>query len=81
MAETEDNVIWEKLEHLRIQKTDELGNQKKYRDPEPPKLVLSIIGDSKNFVPKPWITTVFKQGLIETVKGAKGIYQLVYYNT
>ncbi|CAG2209309.1 unnamed protein product [Mytilus edulis] len=45
--------------------------QKQHRDPEPPKLVLSIIGDSKSFVPKPWITSVFKQGLIETAKGAK----------
>ncbi|CAC5398402.1 TRPM2 [Mytilus coruscus] len=81
MAETEDNVLWEKLQQLRQKKTNELknqqkktnelGNQQKSRNPEPPKLVLSIIGDSKSFVPKPWITSVFKQGLIETARGAK----------
>ncbi|XP_076101753.1 transient receptor potential cation channel subfamily M member 2-like [Mytilus galloprovincialis] len=81
MAETEDDDIWNKLKQLRQKKTNELkkqqkktngfGMQKQHRDPEPPKLVLSIIGDSKSFVPKPWITSVFKQGLIETAKGAK----------
>ncbi|XP_071166783.1 transient receptor potential cation channel subfamily M member 8-like isoform X2 [Mytilus edulis] len=81
MAETEDDDIWEKLKQLRQKKTKGLKNQQKktngfeiqkqHRDPEPPKLVLSIIGDSKSFVPKPWVTSVFKQGLIETAKGAK----------
>ncbi|CAG2195963.1 unnamed protein product [Mytilus edulis] len=36
-----------------------------------PRLVLSIIGDSSSFVPKPWLTPVFQLGLIETAKGAK----------
>ncbi|CAG2199285.1 unnamed protein product [Mytilus edulis] len=73
--------IWNKLKQLRQKKTKGLKNQQKktngfeiqkqHRDPEPPKLVLSIIGDSKSFVPKPWVTSVFKQGLIETAKGAK----------
>ncbi|CAC5398391.1 TRPM2 [Mytilus coruscus] len=80
----EDNRLWEELRQLRKKKKDELQSrhklledksknkkEKKYRDPEPPKLVLSIIGDSKSFVPKPWITSVFQYGLIETAKGAK----------
>ncbi|XP_052100124.1 transient receptor potential cation channel subfamily M member 2-like isoform X2 [Mytilus californianus] len=80
----EDNRLWEELHQLRKKKKDELQSlhklledksknkrEKKYRDPEPPKLVLSIIGDSKSFVPKPWITSVFQYGLIETAKGAK----------
>ncbi|XP_063431696.1 transient receptor potential cation channel subfamily M member 2-like [Mytilus trossulus] len=79
-----DNRLWDELELLRKKKKDELHSRQKllddkmknksensYRDPEPPKLVLSIIGDSKSFVPKPWITSVFQYGLIETAKGAK----------
>ena len=38
---------------------------------EKPKLVLSVIGDSTSFVPKPWPTSVFKKGLIDTAKGSK----------
>lgn len=45
------------------------------RFPEPPKLVLSVIGDSSSFVPKPWLTSVFQTGLIETAKGAKGMFR------
>ncbi|CAC5398395.1 unnamed protein product [Mytilus coruscus] len=73
MEKTDDNDLWDKLLQLLEKKTNELESQQKrrYRKPEPPKLVLSIIGDSKSFVPKPWITSVFKQGLIETAKGAK----------
>lgn len=37
-----------------------------------PRLVLSVVGDSSSFVPKPWLTPVFQLGLIETAKGAKG---------
>ena len=37
-----------------------------------PKLVLSVVGDSSSFVPKPWLTPVFQLGLIETAEGAKG---------
>ncbi|XP_063432248.1 transient receptor potential cation channel subfamily M member 2-like isoform X2 [Mytilus trossulus] len=68
-----DAKMWTNVLQLLQEKTNELKNQSKrrYRKPEPPKLVLSIIGDSKSFVPKPWITSVFKQGLIETAKGAK----------
>ncbi|XP_063431847.1 transient receptor potential cation channel subfamily M member 2-like [Mytilus trossulus] len=81
MAETAEDDLWVEFQKLRQKKMNELekqqkktsvfGIQKQHRDPEPPKLVLSIIGDSKSFVPKPWITSVFKQGLIETAKGAK----------
>lgn len=84
MAETAEDDLWVEFQKLRQKKMNELekqqkktsvfGIQKQHRDPEPPKLVLSIIGDSKSFVPKPWITSVFKQGLIETAKGAKGIF-------
>jgi len=37
-----------------------------------PRLVLSVVGDSSSFVPKPWLTPVFQLGLIETANGAKG---------
>ncbi|XP_052100154.1 uncharacterized protein LOC127734357 isoform X2 [Mytilus californianus] len=43
----------------------------------PPKLVLSIIGDSSSFVPKPWLIPVLKTGLIATAKGAKD-YLILY---
>jgi len=36
------------------------------------RLVLSVVGDSSSFVPKPWLTPVFQLGLIETANGAKG---------
>ena len=45
------------------------GNAK---HPRHPRLVLSVVGDSSSFVPKPWLTPVFQLGLIETAKGAKG---------
>ncbi|XP_063431693.1 uncharacterized protein LOC134714381 [Mytilus trossulus] len=67
-----DNYLWEELETLREDKTKE--SRARYylgRVPETPKLVLSVIGDSSSFVPKPWFTSVFKAGLIETAKGAK----------
>ncbi|VDI47403.1 Hypothetical predicted protein [Mytilus galloprovincialis] len=69
----EDNSLWENFLQLLKKKTSELENQQngENRKPETPKLVLSVIGDSKSFVPKPWLASVFKQGLIETAKGAK----------
>ncbi|CAG2199288.1 unnamed protein product [Mytilus edulis] len=81
-TEMEKNRLWKELIKLREKKKDELQSrlledrsknkrENPYRDPEPPKLVLSIIGDSKSFVPKPWVTSVFQYGLIETAKGAK----------
>ncbi|XP_052100138.1 uncharacterized protein LOC127734332 [Mytilus californianus] len=66
------NGLWEKLQELRENKTSELrGRHYLGRVPEPPKLVLSVIGDSSSFVPEPWFTSVLKAGLIETAKGAK----------
>lgn len=68
-----ENGLWEELQTLRENKTSELRNRYYLgRVPETPKLVLSVIGDSSSFVPKPWFTSVFKAGLIETAKGAKG---------
>lgn len=77
----EDNSLWENFLQLLKKKTSELENQQKgeNRKPETPKLVLSVIGDSKSFVPKPWLASVFKQGLIETAKGAKGICSLLIF--
>lgn len=74
-----EDFFWENFQQLLKKKTNELEKQQKrrYRKPETPKLVLSIIGDSKSFVPKPWMASVFKQGLIETAKGAKGIFMFV----
>ncbi|CAC5379296.1 unnamed protein product [Mytilus coruscus] len=43
----------------------------------PPKLVLSIIGDSSSFVPKPWLIPVLKTGIIATAKSAKD-YLILY---
>ncbi|VDI13155.1 Hypothetical predicted protein [Mytilus galloprovincialis] len=74
----EENFLWENFLQLLKKKTSELENQQKgpYRKPETPKLVLSVIGDSKSFVPKPWLASVFKQGLIATAKGAKDCFIL-----
>ncbi|KAK3090744.1 hypothetical protein FSP39_014255 [Pinctada imbricata] len=35
-----------------------------------PKMVFSIIGDSNNFVPKPWKKSVFQKALIDTAQSA-----------
>ena len=37
-----------------------------------PKLVLSVIGDSKSFVPRAWPKSVFKRALIEAGKSSGG---------
>lgn len=61
----EDELIPESVDAL----TKNLLEPRKKRYP---RLVLSVIGDSSSFVPKPWLTPVFQLGLIETAKGAKG---------
>ncbi|CAC5398404.1 TRPM7 [Mytilus coruscus] len=67
-----DTNLWKELQNLREYKTSKFGNKDGLRRlPESPKLVLSVIGDSNTFVPKPWLTSVFQSGLIETAKGAK----------
>lgn len=67
-----DTKLWKELQNLRDNKTIELRNKNALRRlPEPPKLVLSVIGDSSSFVPKPWLTSIFQSGLIATAKGAK----------
>lgn len=38
-----------------------------------PTLMLSVIGDSDSFVPKPWPTNVFQTALIEAAKSGEGI--------
>lgn len=42
-----------------------------------PTMVFSVIGDSDNFVPRPWPKTVFQTALIEAAKsgGGKLIFQ------
>ncbi|CAC5398408.1 unnamed protein product [Mytilus coruscus] len=72
MSDLVDTNLWKELQILRRKKIKELTkNEATRRLPEPPKLVLSVIGDSSSFVPKPWLTSVFQTGLIETAKGAK----------
>ncbi|CAG2208932.1 unnamed protein product [Mytilus edulis] len=54
-----------------------------------PGLVLSIIGDSESYVPKPWNTVAFTSGLLQSIQGVKkswviyrgktgGISRLIY---
>lgn len=38
-----------------------------------PTMVFSVIGDSENFVSKPWQTTVFQTALIEAARSGGGI--------
>lgn len=38
----------------------------------PPTMVFSVIGDSDNFVPRPWPKTVFQTALIEAAKSGGG---------
>lgn len=54
-----------------------------------PTMVFSVIGDSDNFVPRPWPKTVFQTALIEAAKSGGGIvlfgneyafYFSVFYN-
>lgn len=37
-----------------------------------PTMVISVIGDSDSFVPRPWPKTVFQTALIEAAKSGKG---------
>lgn len=37
-----------------------------------PTMVFSVIGDSENFVSRPWQTTVFQTALIEAAKSGGG---------
>lgn len=37
-----------------------------------PTMVFSVIGDSDNFVPRPWPKTVFQTALIEAAKSGGG---------
>lgn len=37
-----------------------------------PTMVFSVIGDSENFVPRPWPKTVFQTALIEAAKSGGG---------
>ncbi|CAC5379290.1 unnamed protein product [Mytilus coruscus] len=72
MDDTVETNLWKELQNLREHKSIELAkNEATRRLPEPPKLVISVIGDSSSFVPTPWLTSVFQTGLIETAKGAK----------
>ncbi|CAC5398361.1 unnamed protein product [Mytilus coruscus] len=54
-----------------------------------PGLVLSVIGDSESYVPKPWNTIAFTSGLLQSIQGVKkswviyrgktgGISKLIY---
>ncbi|CAG2236290.1 unnamed protein product [Mytilus edulis] len=36
-----------------------------------PGLVLAVIGDSESYVPKPWNTTAFTSGLLQSIQGVK----------
>lgn len=37
-----------------------------------PTMVISVIGDSDSFVPRPWPKTVFQTALIEAAKSGRG---------
>ncbi|CAC5398354.1 TRPM2 [Mytilus coruscus] len=54
-----------------------------------PGLVLAVVGDSESYVPKPWNTTAFTYGLLQSIQGVKkswiiyrgnndGISELIY---
>lgn len=49
-------IIWEEL----------TKNKNKY-----PGLVLAVVGDCDSYVPKPWNTTAFTTGLVNTVNGVE----------
>ncbi|XP_052100110.1 uncharacterized protein LOC127734318 isoform X2 [Mytilus californianus] len=36
-----------------------------------PGLVLAVVGDSESYVPKPWNTTAFTSGLLQSIQGVK----------
>lgn len=41
-----------------------------------PTMVISVIGDSDSFVPRPWPKTVFQTALIEAAKSERGKIKL-----
>lgn len=46
-----------------------------------PTMVFSVIGDSENFISKPWQTNVFQTALIEAARSGGGISIYDFYNT
>lgn len=53
--------------HIRL---DDLENNEQVK--ATPTMVISVIGDSDSFVPRPWPKTVFQTALIEAAKSGRG---------
>lgn len=54
-----------------VNKYHRVSDNEKKRQSKPT-LVLSVIGDSITYVPKPWPTNVFQSALIESAKSEEG---------
>lgn len=60
----EEKQLWKEI-------LEEVNDSEKTRQSSPT-MVFSVIGDSDNFVPRPWPKTVFQTALIEAAKSGGG---------
>lgn len=60
----EEKQLWKEI-------LEEVNDSEKNRQSSPT-MVFSVIGDSDNFVPRPWPKTVFQTALIEAAKSGGG---------
>lgn len=51
---------------------EDLENNEHEQVKATPTMVISVIGDSDSFVPRPWPKTVFQTALIEAAKSGRG---------
>lgn len=67
----EEKQLWKEI-------LEEVNDSEKNRQSSPT-MVFSVIGDSDNFVPRPWPKTVFQTALIEAAKSGGGKLILNYW--
>lgn len=68
--ETTWNIIQKNMNRAALLKFEDLENNEQVK--ATPTMVISVIGDSDSFVPRPWPKTVFQTALIEAAKSGKG---------
>lgn len=72
--ETTWNIIQKNMNRAALLKFEDLENNEQVK--ATPTMVISVIGDSDSFVPRPWPKTVFQTALIEAAKSGKDTWIL-----
>lgn len=71
--EPDQNIEVKDLENTEVEDLE--NNEHEYEHEQvkaTPTMVISVIGDSDSFVPRPWPKTVFQTALIEAAKSGRG---------